>query len=137
MREDEFEIICQEAQMMDLLPCPFCGESAELICSDYKSGYDRVSCSCGAEVEGMDGPVDAVDRWNTRNPPKEQPDTPEWKQDGRGGDRGQRGSTLAVITAGLRRKRAGHGGATGVRGRAVRSGFGAPRTRPRVPGERA
>lgn len=51
----------------ELLPCPFCGESAaELNALDMDYATYGVSCSCGASLAVAGSPVDATDAWNRR-----------------------------------------------------------------------
>lgn len=55
--------------MIELKPCPFCGNEAELCGGeDVCNGpYWYVACGeCGASVYGDDDKQAAIDRWNRR-----------------------------------------------------------------------
>ena len=50
----------------ELVPCPFCGESAELHALDMDYATYGVECSCGASLTVAGSPVDAISAWNRR-----------------------------------------------------------------------
>lgn len=61
--------------MKELLPCPFCGNSAEIIINKSKEGQTSTVhcsvCSCRKSMlkyPNYDGDIeqDAIDDWNTR-----------------------------------------------------------------------
>jgi hypothetical protein len=60
----------QLEQHVSLLPCPFCGNKAELIRIPEPQYWYGVKCTnCGANIKksnGMSVPVDCVRKWNTR-----------------------------------------------------------------------
>jgi Lar family restriction alleviation protein len=59
--------------MIELKPCPFCGESEQLDCGIYNGtlrGVDYVQCqNCGAEINALHingKTITAADAWNRR-----------------------------------------------------------------------
>jgi Lar family restriction alleviation protein len=59
--------------MADLLPCPFCGNSSDLIVDGYQNRW--VCCDgCGAQTSEFGSETDeqAIAKWNCRTPPAPQ-----------------------------------------------------------------
>lgn len=53
--------------MTELKPCPFCGETAKVLCIGKK--YYFVTCVnifCPSSTEGVSTKQEAIDQWNRR-----------------------------------------------------------------------
>ncbi len=50
--------------MTEPLPCPFCGEKAELCCNDMGDGYEVDCFSCMARGPGEETAAESVAKWN-------------------------------------------------------------------------